>query len=97
MLGRDRVNCPATRLGGAAAPALVKILARPGTPTAHIAMYTLARMGPVAEPALRIALATGNASQRTAAALLLTGIDPDLARTLPEDLRRALAGAANNQ
>lgn len=93
MLGRDQVNCPATRIGKAAAPSLVKLLARPGTPMANIALYTLARMGSTAEPALKLALATGNASQQTAAALLLTGIDPKLAHSLPEDLRHSLAGA----
>ncbi|BDQ34125.1 HEAT repeat domain-containing protein [Pseudodesulfovibrio portus] len=97
MLGHDRTNCPATRIGGNAAFTLVKLLARPGTPLANIALYTLARMGPVAEPALRQILSTGNESQRTAAALLMTGIDPKLARTLPEDLRRTLSGALKNQ
>ena len=97
MLGHNRINCPATRIGGSAAFTLVKLLARPGTPMANIALYTLARMGPVAEPALRQVLLTGNESQRTAAALLITGIDPKLARTLPEDLRRTLSGALKNQ
>lgn len=97
LLGRNRVNCPATRLGKAAAPTLVKLLARPGTPMANIALYTLARMGAAAEPALRLALSTGNDSQRTAAALLITGIDPKLVRTLPEDLRRSLTNAMKKQ
>jgi len=97
MLGHDRINCPVTRIGGSAAFTLVKLLARPGTPMANIALHTLARMGPAAEPALRQALSTGNPSQRTAAALLITGIDPKLTRTLPEDLRRALSGALKNQ
>lgn len=97
MLGRNRVNCPATRVGAAAAPTLVKLLARPGTPMAQISLYTLARMGSAAKPALKRALSTGNASQRTAAALLLTGIDPKLAHTLPEDLRQSLTGAKQKQ
>ena len=97
LLGSDRINCPVTRVGGAAAPTLVKLLARPGTPMANIALYTLVRMGPAAEPALRLALSTGNPSQRTAAALVLTGIDPDLANSLPEDLRKALSGAMKTQ
>jgi hypothetical protein len=97
MMGHDRTNCPVTRLGEAAAFTLVKLLTRPGTPMANIALYTLARMGPVAEPALRQTLATGTESQRTAAALLITGIDPRLARSLPDDLRRTLAGALKNQ
>lgn len=97
MLGQERIACPATRVGAAAAPTLVKLLARPGTPLAHIALYTLARMGAVAKPALKAALATGNQGQKTAAALLLTDIDPKLAHTLPEDLRTALSGAMNNQ
>ena len=97
LLGRNRVNCPSTRLGKAAAPTLVKLLARPGTPMANVALYTLSRMGETAEPALRLALSTGNPSQRTAAALLITGIDPKLVRTLPEDLRRSLTGAMKKQ
>ncbi|MBG0790373.1 MAG: HEAT repeat domain-containing protein [Desulfovibrionaceae bacterium] len=92
LLGSGRSRCPATRVGGAAAPTLVKLLARPGTPMANIALITLVRIGPAAEPALRLALATGTPSQRTAAALALTGIDPDLAATLPEDLRTVLSG-----
>jgi hypothetical protein len=93
LLGSEDANRPFARLGAAAAPALVKLLARPGTPMGQMALYTLARMGAQAEPALRAALATGNDGQKAAAALLLTGIDPDLAHTLPEDLRRSLGGA----
>jgi hypothetical protein len=58
-----------------------------------MALYTLARMGAQAEPALRAVLATGTDGQKAAAAMLLTGIDPDLAHTLPKDLRRSLSGA----
>lgn len=97
MLGCRRTKGLANRLGKAAAPTLIKLLVRPGTPLAHIAMYTLARMGPAAEPALKRILTTGNLSQRAAAALLLTSIDPGLARTLPKGLRRALTGATDNQ
>ncbi|EGB15354.1 PBS lyase HEAT domain protein repeat-containing protein [Pseudodesulfovibrio mercurii] len=93
LLGSEGRNLPFSRLGAAAAPALVRLLARPGTPMGQMALYTLARMGDQAEPALRAALATGTEGQRAAAALLLTGIDPDLAHTLPEDLRRSLGGA----
>lgn len=93
LLGSEDTNRPFARLGAAAAPALVKLLARPGTPMAQMALYTLARMGSQAEPALRAALATGSDGQKAAAALLLTGIDPDLAHTLPENLRRSLSGA----
>jgi HEAT repeat protein len=95
LLGRERIDCPVTRIGAAAAPTLVKLLARPGTPLGNVALYALARMGPVAEPALRATLASGTDGQRAAAALLLTGIDPKLVHTLPEDLRRTLAGAMN--
>ncbi|WP_207262931.1 HEAT repeat domain-containing protein [Desulfovibrio sp. Huiquan2017] len=93
LLGSAGANQPFSRLGAAAAPTLVRLLARPGTPMAQMALYTLARMGRQAEPALRAALATGTEGQRAAAALLLTGIDPDLAHSLPEDLRRSLGGA----
>ena len=93
LLGSEGANRPFSRLGAAAAPTLVKLLTRPGTPMGQMALYTLARMGAQAEPALRAALATGGDGQKAAAALLLTGIDPDLARTLPEDLRRSLSGA----
>ncbi|WP_319582885.1 HEAT repeat domain-containing protein [uncultured Pseudodesulfovibrio sp.] len=93
LLGSEGVNQPFSRLGAAAAPTLVRLLARPGTPMGQMALYTLARMGRLAEPALRSVLATGTDGQKAAAALLLTGIDPDLARTLPKDLRRSLSGA----
>jgi HEAT repeat protein len=93
LLGSEEANRPFARLGASAAPVLVKLLARPGTPMGQMALYTLARMGAQAEPALRTALATGTDGQKAAAALLLTGIDPDLANTLPENLRRSLRGA----
>ncbi|WP_338668654.1 HEAT repeat domain-containing protein [Pseudodesulfovibrio methanolicus] len=93
LLGSGETNRPFARLGAAAAPTLVRLLARPGTPMGQMALYTLARMGAQAEPALRAALATGSDGQKAAAAMLLTGIDPDLAQTLPEDLRRTLSGA----
>ncbi|AMK10284.1 HEAT repeat domain-containing protein [Pseudodesulfovibrio indicus] len=92
-----RTGCPVTRIGGGAAPTLVKLLARPGTPLGHMALYALARMGSEAEPALRAALATGTEGQKAAAALLLTGIDPTLAHSLPEDLRKTLAGTMHIQ
>jgi HEAT repeat protein len=92
LLGSGAANRPFSRLGAAAAPTLVHLLARPGTPMGQMALYTLARMGAQAEPALRAALATGNDGQKAAAALLLTGIDPDLGHTLPEKLRRTLSG-----
>lgn len=88
-----RGNRPFSRIGAAAAPTLVKLLARPGTPMGQMALFSLARMGKQAEPALRATLSTGTEGQRAAAALLLTGIDPNLASTLPEDLRRTLGGA----
>jgi HEAT repeat protein len=96
LLGSGRTNRPFARLGAAAAPVLVKLLARPGTPMGQMALYTLARMGAQAEPALRAVLATGTDGQKAAAALLLTGIDPDLGHTLPENLRRTLSGALHH-
>jgi len=97
LIGISGSQCPATRLGAKAAPTLVRLLTRPGTPMGNIALYTLARMGTVAEPALRAALATGTEGQKIAAALLLTGIDPELASTLPEELRRSMTGAMHTQ
>lgn len=97
LIGLTRTGCPATRIGGEAAPTLVGLLSRPGTPLGNMALYVLARMGAEAEPALRAALATGTDGQKAAAALLLTGIDPSLARSLPEDLRRPLAGTKHIQ
>lgn len=92
LIGLSRTGCLSARIGARAAPTLVKLLARPGTPLGHMALYALARMGSEAEPALRVALATGTDGQKAAAALLLTGIDPSLAHSLPEDLRKTLAG-----
>ncbi|OIQ49734.1 HEAT repeat protein [Pseudodesulfovibrio hydrargyri] len=92
LLGSEDANRPFARLGADATPVLVRLLTRPGTPMGQMALYTLARMGAQAEPALRAALATGSDGQKAAAALLLTRIDPELARTLPEDLRRSLSG-----
>lgn len=96
-VGLDGEVIPFGRIGAKAAPTLVKLLTRPGTPTGDIALYTLARMGKEAEPALRAALATGTEGQQAAAALLLTGIDPKLAHVIPEDLRRTLAGAMHTE
>jgi HEAT repeat protein len=93
LLGNEGADRPFSRLGAAAAPTLVKLLARPGTPTGQMALYTLARMGAQAESALRAVLATGTDGQKAAAAMLLTGIDPDLAHSLPEALRKSLGGA----
>lgn len=97
LIGISGSQCPVTRIGTNAAPSLVRLLTRPGTPMGNIALYTLARMGRVAEPALKAALATGTDSQKIAAALLLTGIDPELASTLPEELRRSMTGAMHTQ
>lgn len=87
-----QTGCPVTQVGGNAAPSVVKLLARPGTPMAHIGLYTLTRMGNAAEPALRATLATGSDSQKAAAALILTGIDPTMAASLPPEMRRTLSG-----
>jgi len=60
-------------------------------------MYTLGQIGKDAEPALLEILKTGNASQQTASALLLSEIDPDIVQALPDDLRESLAGAKRHQ
>ncbi|WP_319541541.1 HEAT repeat domain-containing protein [uncultured Pseudodesulfovibrio sp.] len=97
LIGTSDSQSPVARIGAKAAPTLVRLLTRPGTPMGNIALYTLARMGTVAEPALRTTLATGTEGQKVAAALLLTGIDPELANTLPEELRRSMTGAMHTQ
>jgi len=88
---------PLKHLGAEAAPTLTALLTRPGTPLGHAAMFTLARIGKDAKAALLDSLRTGNASQRTAAALLLSDIDPKTVLILPEDLRESLAGAKRDQ
>ena len=88
---------PLKRIGGEAASTLAILLARPGTPIAQAAMYTLGQIGKDAEPALLEILKTGNASQQTASALLLSEIDPDIVQALPDDLRESLAGAKRHQ
>lgn len=97
LIGITSKFSPLKKLGGKAAPTLATLLTRPGTPTGHAAMFTLAKIGKEAEPALLDALKTGNGSQRTAAALLLSDIDPDIVHTLPDDLRESLAGARRTQ
>lgn len=97
LIGISDSQCPVKQIGTYAAPSLVRILTRPGTPMGNIALYTLARMGRVAEPALKAILATGTDGQKIAAALLLTGIDPELANTLPKKLRRSMTGALHTQ
>lgn len=81
------------RIGSQAAPTLVRLLTRPGTPLAQLAFRTLASIGGDAAPALREAVLSGTAGQRIAAALLLIEIDPEAVHTLPEDVRSTLAGA----
>lgn len=95
LLGSKPSDCPfrLQRLGAEAAPTLTNLLARPGTPMAQIALYTLAQVGKGAEPALLGAARHGTPSQKTAAALLLGEINPALARSLPVELRESLAGA----
>ncbi|WP_285906025.1 HEAT repeat domain-containing protein [Pseudodesulfovibrio pelocollis] len=83
---------PQARLGRAAAPILVRLLDRPGTPLAQTAFRALLGIGNDAIPALSRAVATGTPSQRTGAALLLSDIDPASVLSLPEDLRQSLSG-----
>lgn len=86
---------PFGRIGRGAAPTLVRLLTRPGTPMGQIAFRTLASIGHDATPALMAALDVGTPGQRIAAALLLVDIDPNMAQIIPEDLRSALAGVTN--
>jgi len=84
-------GCPVQRIGAKAAPTLVRLLTRPGTPLAQTAFRTLATIGDQAKPALKQAISSGTQGQRIASALLLVEIDPDEVFTLPEDVRNALA------
>jgi len=83
---------PQDRLGRDAAPILVRLLDRPGTPLARTAFRALLGIGHDAVPALSRAVSTGSPSQRTGAALLLAHIDPASVLSLPEDLRLSLSG-----
>lgn len=93
QLGAGDTLNPTRKIGSNAAPTLVKLLSRPGTPLAQLAFRTLANMGPEAETALKHAVDKGTPGQQVAAALLLVEIDPNAVRTLPEDIRTALTGA----
>ncbi|WP_319469586.1 HEAT repeat domain-containing protein [uncultured Pseudodesulfovibrio sp.] len=88
-----RPGCPKARIGSQATPTLVRLLSRPGTPLGQTAFHALAAIGPPAKAALLEAVKTGSPSQRTASALLLVDMDPDMALILPDDLRSSLAGA----
>jgi len=93
LLHSEPGGFPLPRIGREASPVLVRLLMRPGTPLGQLAFRALANIGEIASPALMDALHSGTPSQRTAAALLLVEIDPDVAHTLPDELRRSLAGA----
>ncbi len=93
QLGSKPGTLPLHRLGRDAAPVLVQLLNRPGTPLGQIAFHTLGTIGEDAKPALMEVLANGSPSQRTASALLLVEIDPAMVYTLPDDVRSSLAGA----
>jgi HEAT repeat protein len=97
LLGARPTGFPLARMGTGAAPVLVRLLDRPGTPLAQTAFRALMAIGPEAAPALRRAVETGTPSQRTGAALLLSDIDPDSVLTLPDDLRLSLSGARHDQ
>lgn len=85
-------GCPATRIGPRAAPTLIRLLNRPGTPTGQLAFRALSMAGPAIRDDLARAVHEGPVGQRTAAALLLVTIDPEAVRELPDDVRRLLAG-----
>lgn len=87
----ETTGCPVKRIGAQAAPTLVRLLTRPGTPLAQIAFRTLASIGDGAKPALRHGLESGTQGQRIATALLLVEIDQNEVFALPEDVRNALA------
>jgi HEAT repeat protein len=97
LLGGGPTVFPLPRLGSRAAPILVRLLTRPGTPLAQTAFHALAAIGLDAIPALHRAVAAGTPSQRTAAALLLSDIDPKSVLALPDDLRLSLSGARHDQ
>lgn len=92
LIGNNPGN-PIEKIGTSAAPTLVRLLSRPGTPLAQTAFRALANIGRSALPALRGAIASGSPSQQTAAALLLVNIDPSMVHELPEELRSSLTGA----
>lgn len=84
---------PFARIGAQAAPTLVRLLSRPGTPLGQLAFRALADIGAPAENALRQGIHENNLGQQVACALLLLEIDPDAALTLPEEVRAALANS----
>jgi len=84
---------PFARIGTQAAPTLVRLLSRPGTPLGQLAFRALADIGAPAEDALRKGIHENNLGQQVACALLLLEIDPDAALTLPEEVRAALANS----
>lgn len=98
LIGNPPGN-PVLKIGTQAAPTLTRLLSRPGTPLAQIAFRALASIGQEALPPLKEAMLSGTPSQRTAAALLLVGIDPAMVHTLPDDIRSTLNGLRppNNQ
>lgn len=90
LLGQHEATL-GNRLGGRAAPTLIRLLDRPGTPLALESARALTRAGKAAIPSLNAAMHVGKPATRMASALILSAIDPNLVRTIPEDLRQALA------
>ncbi|WP_158946879.1 HEAT repeat domain-containing protein [Pseudodesulfovibrio cashew] len=89
-------SCVPGRIGSKAAPVLVRLLSRPGTPLAQFAFKALADIGAPAAPALRRAIGQGSFGQQVAAALLLVEIDPNVVGALPEKVLSALQGVKHH-
>lgn len=86
-------DAPLSRVGAQAAPVLVRLLRRPGTPIGQLAFRALAETGPPAKPALRHGLRGDHLGQQVACGLLLLEIDPGMAPTLPEEVRAVLVNS----
>lgn len=97
LLNADTTGCPVRRVGGDAAPLLVRLLSRPGTPLAQTAYRTLAHIGPPALPALTAGANDGPLGKRVACALLALAVDPDTASELPQDVLAAIRHAQQPQ
>lgn len=85
-----KTGCPASAIGGEAAPLLIRLLSRPGTPLAQLSFHALALMGQAAVPALKEGAAQGPIGKQVACALVLLEIDPGAASGLPEDVLAAI-------
>jgi len=89
LLDADTVFSTAP-VGSNAAPILIRLLSRPGTPLAQLAFHSLAVIGSPAIPALKEGVQNGPIGKQVACALALLEIDPDAADELPENVLAAI-------